>query len=40
MGVVKRDFGLIIVCQFYKSALNDLIYIQELRKERNQGTYG
>lgn len=40
MGVVKRDFGLIVVCHFYKPALNELIYMQELRKERNQGTYG
>jgi hypothetical protein len=40
MGVVKRDFGLIVVCQFYKPALNELIYIQGLSKERNQGTYG
>jgi hypothetical protein len=40
VGVVKRDFGLIVVCQFYKPALNELIYIQGLRKERNQDSHG
>jgi len=37
-GIVKKDFGLIVVCHFYKSSLNEMTYMQGSRVQGFKGS--